>query len=289
MYNFTAQLVPFEIFEENILRITELCSFKIFAERLNSNWDSNTPFPVPPAYIPPEPILPPETDLNLNESSSELDQHAPEPEPVYSTSEEDSLSPELMRKICEAEEESLSFSPDSDHSGFSDPRFPEPEPSNLLGEAVPMKLDIIQVSEPIVKAEIEVTDTVTPQLPATDTVTPQLPAADTVTPELPASDTVKLDSPASDHSEIETKPKKEVFKSEEKMAKKLFTSTAAAEQSSRTSKIEKSSSFPILELFIFLLIFFTIVGALYLVWNNLHIFMPLFILAYAILKYWGKA
>jgi len=48
LYNYTSHQVPFDVFEENILKITELCSYKIFAERLSPKWDPETPYPKPP-------------------------------------------------------------------------------------------------------------------------------------------------------------------------------------------------------------------------------------------------
>ena len=51
----------------SILLFTELCSFKIFDERSNPMWDSNTPFPTPALYIPPEPSMIVKDDEDLED------------------------------------------------------------------------------------------------------------------------------------------------------------------------------------------------------------------------------
>ncbi len=255
LYNFTAQLVPFEIFEENILRITELCSFKIFAERLNSHWDSNTPYPVPAAYIPPEPSTPPpETDFDQNgveSSTSETDMNGTEP--VYSTlDDEDSVSSLLSREVGGQDDTDfpeMRDSPDPEFYGFSDPRFPEPKPSAIYSGPEP---SVFNESVPESKPDL-----------------------------------VKITETATDQSEVNvTSPIPEQKSPQKKSKPEEVNSTSKS--SPMQQQIEKKN-FPFIELLIFLLIFTFIVGILFTIWTHLHIFMPILILVYALLKFWGKA
>ena len=257
LYNFTAQLVPFEIFEENILRITELCSFKIFAERLNSHWDSNTPFPVPAAYIPPEPSTPPpDTDSDQNgmeSSTSETDMNGTEP--VYSTlDDEGSVSSLLSREFGDQDEidfPNVRDSPEPEFSGFSDPRFPEPKPSAIYSGPEP---SVFTKSVPESKPDlVKITD---------------------------QSSEVKVTGPIPERKSPQKKSKSSTAKTEE---------ISSPLKPSPMQKQIETKNFPFVELLIFLLIFIFIVGILFTIWTHLHIFMPILILVYALLKFWGKA
>jgi hypothetical protein len=260
LHNFTAQIVPFDIFEENILRITDLCSFKIFAERLNPQWDADTPFPVPAPYIPPESIKT-ETEQNgttdigqngkdTSTQDSDADQNGSEPASIDFM--EGRFSPDLIRGANKPEETDsahsfdLLDSPDQEFSGFSDPRFPEPKPSIVFSKpesSGSSKPDLVRFSEPA--------------LPETQKQ-----------PDQPVEDSSKPDASES----FQKVPEKSELK-----------------QEIQSSTMETTKSFPIFEALIFLLILIAIVATLYTVWTNLHIFMPVLILVFALLKFWGKA
>ena len=234
------------------MRITELCSFKIFDERSDSSWDSNTPFPIPAAYIPPEPSMIVRDDDDDDDDDDDVDHGIGSTETNSSEfSDTDKISEgrfslDLIReanKPDEADAVSIPDLPDSDFSGFSDPRYPEPKPSSVFSKSE-LKPDLVRFSEPVFPDPEDQPETEKPATPE---------------PPKPKPDPPQLQELSSPEPEI-----------------------SGPSQSDTKSGFEPAS--PVFEIFVFLLILLVIVAIIVTVWTNLHIFLPIFILAFAAIK-----
>ena len=215
---------------------------------------------MPAAYIPPEPSTPPpDTDSDQNgveSSTSETDMNGTEP--VYSTlDDEGSVSSLLSREFGDQDEidfPDVRDSPEPEFSGFSDPRFPEPKPSAIYSGPEPSVFTkSVPESEPdLVKISATTTD----------------------------QSEVNITGPIPDRKSPQKKSRSSTVKTEE---------ISSPRKPSPMQKQIETKNFPFVELLIFLLIFIFIVGILFTIWTHLHIFMPILILVYALLKFWGKA
>ena len=158
-------------------------------------------------------------------------------------------SPDLIRGASKPDETDSM----SNSSEYSDPRFPEPKPS--VFKKPELKPDLVRFSEPLLSETDEAPEPEQSGIP----------------------------------EQKEIWHDKEIRKVENSDRSKLDENSVPKEEEYTLFPGMESTSIPIFEVFVFLLILLTIIGAIFTVWTNLHIFMPVLIFAYAVIKFRERA